>query len=451
MRAALDGITHRRADCSGRGQAIALMMREALETPDRTAALVCLTGCWRGVSQSASRAEITVDDSPAGRSPRHRGAFLDLVAAAVGSHFAPADVMALLKHPLTRLGLPVRDARRAARTLQLAAMRTIYLGEGQAGSRTISARRGRGRVRRERAAAPVACRLGAAADLVTRLRAAMEPMTVLMSASAPAPLHALVTAHRAAAEAIARGADDSAPALLWQGEDGEEADRLLASLADDALPAPDIDAADYPDFYRTLATSVTVRPRVAVHPRLSIWGPYEARLQQPDLVILGSLNEGTWPAAADPGAWLNRPMRAKLGLPAPEEAIGRAAHDLTGLLGAREVVLTRANRVDGAPTVPSRWLMRIDALLGGLGLSDALAAKRPWLAWARARDGAAAQSRPFRHRAAAHPASSPAAAQRVDIELWITVPTASTRHILGLRRCPRSARHRGRGRRDHHP
>ena len=97
-----------------------------------------------------------------------------------------------------------------------------------------------------------------------------------------------------------------------------------------------------------------------MHPRISIWGPFEARLQQPDVLIVGSLNEGTWPEAAEPGAWLNRPMRSELGLPSPEEEIGRAAHDFVSLLGAETVYLTRAEKVDGVPTVPSRWLMRAD-------------------------------------------------------------------------------------------
>ena len=85
------------------------------------------------------------------------------------------------------------------------------------------------------------------------------------------------------------------------------------------------------------------------------------------MVILGSLNEGTWPQAADPGPWLNRPMRATLGLPAPEERIGDAAHIFTSLLGVGQVYLTRAAKIDGVPTVPSRWLLRLQALLAGLG------------------------------------------------------------------------------------
>lgn len=446
LRNALEGVTRVDAPTGAdEAEVIALMMREAVEKPGRTAALVSPDRLLaRRVAIRLESWGITVDDS-AGRplAKTTHGAFLELAATVVANRFAPADVMALLKHPLTRLGLPVRDARRAARTLELAAVRTIYLGDGLDG---LAANLERARqetldeTRRDRAAR----RLWDedwqnADDLVRRLRAAMEPLTLLMDAGAPCALQTLAAAHRAVAEALARAPDDDTQTRLWQDEDGEAADRLLASLDDESLPAPQIAPVDYPDFYRTLATAEPVRPRVAVHPRLSIWGPYEARLQQPDLVILGSLNEGTWPTATDPGAWLNRPMRATLGLPSPEEAIGRAAQDITGLFGAREVVLTRAGRVDGAPTVPSRWLMRIDALLGGMDLTDALRREdQPWLAWARARDAAASTPKPV-----TAPEPRPALTLRPRqlsvsaIELWIGNPYGLyARYILGLEPLP---------------
>ncbi len=97
---------------------------------------------------------------------------------------------------------------------------------------------------------------------------------------------------------------------------------FFAELLKPDTPDVEIRAADYADLYATLFARENVRERTAVHPRVAIWGPFEARLQQPDILILGSLNEGTWPEAAEPGAWLNRPMRRDLGLPAPEEEIG---------------------------------------------------------------------------------------------------------------------------------
>ena len=439
--AALAGISRIDAPNSAdEAEVIALMMREALETPGRTAALVSPDRLLaRRVAIRLQSWGITVDDSagrPLAKTPH--GAFLDLIAQTIATRFAPATVMALLKHPLTRLGLPVRDIRRAARFLELAALRTIYFGEGLDGIEASLARAKRDTLdgsRRDRAVR----RLwdpdwDAAQHLIMRLRDATAPLTSLAGDNGPQELHVLTRAHRVAADALAAPGDDTSPSRLWQDEDGEEADRLLAALDDESLTAPPIPLADYAEFYRALAGNVTVRPRVAVHPRLSIWGPYEARLQQPDLVILGALNEGTWPKAADPGAWLNRPMRAKLGLPSPEVAIGRAALDVTGLLGAGEVVLSRASRVDGAPTVPSRWLMRIDALLGGMGLADVLRPTKPWLGWARARDARISAAEPIRA-----PEPRPALALRPrklsasDIERWIRNPYSLYAHrILSL-------------------
>ncbi|WP_163310878.1 hypothetical protein, partial [Enterobacter kobei] len=48
----------------------------------------------------------------------------------------------------------------------------------------------------------------------------------------------------------------------------------------------------------------------------------------------------------------------------PERRIGLAAHDFCQLLGNRRVVLSRAAKSGGVPTVRSRWLQRLAAVLG---------------------------------------------------------------------------------------
>ncbi len=131
-----------------------------------------------------------------------------------------------------------------------------------------------------------------------------------------------------------------------------------------------------------------VRPRASAHPRLFIWGPLEARLQQPDVVILGSLNEGVWPRPQESGPWLSRPMREALGLPAPEQLTGRSAHDFAQALGAETVYLTRALKVEGVPTVASRWLQRLLALVEAAELGQRIAPDQPFVEWARERDRA---------------------------------------------------------------
>jgi RecB family exonuclease len=107
-----------------------------------------------------------------------------------------------------------------------------------------------------------------------------------------------------------------------------------------------------------------------------IWGTQEARVQGADLVILGGLNEGIWPAAPRPDPWLSRPMRERLGLPSQDREIGLSAHDFLQGAARSEVILTRARKIEGTPTVASRWLIRLENLLGGLGEGAALAAMR---------------------------------------------------------------------------
>ena len=446
VRSALEGVSLIEAPTAqDEAEVIALILREALETPDRTAALVTPNRTLaRRVAHRLEHWSILVDDS-AGRPLRKTppGAFLDLVAETFARDFEPATVMALLKHPLTRLGLPAGEARKAARALELIAFRTDYLGRGLDGFEQAIERafaQVAARSRRQQAVARLReSDWDAARDLLGRLRLAYGPLIDLAARHGDQPLAEFVRAHVEAAEELARLPDEDTASRspLWQGEAGEAAAALLTGLLDPMLSAPAISARDYPDFYRSLAADVNVRQAHPTHPRLFIWGPLEARLQCPDVVVIGGLNEGTWPETSDTGPWVNRPMRAQMGLPQPEERIGHAAHDFSQLLGAPTVYLTRAEKVDGAPTVPSRWLLRIKALLDGLGLRDALAPDRPWLGWARAKElttpvpriGPPSPCPPVELR--------PRRLSVSDIERWITNPYAIfARHILRLEPLP---------------
>lgn len=367
-------------------EAIALVLRSAVETPGKTAALVTPDRTLaRRVAARLRRYELAVDDS-AGVPVAHTvpGAFLDLLLGAVETNFAPPELMALLKHPLALLGRAPAEARSAARALERGAFRGVYVGEGIEGARA-ALRAGTSEDRR----GPLVLsekEHEAALRLVDDLEAAFAPLAALAAETLPQPASRLAEAHAAVAEALARDATGS-PSGLWQGEAGEALSVLLAELID-AGRAVALAADEYPAFYRSLVAGEVVRPRAGLHPRLFIWGPLEARLQQPDLVVLGSLNEGVWPRPEEAGPWLSRPMRASLGLTPPERRIGLSAHDFAQALGANEVFLTRALKVDGVPTVPSRWLQRLLALVKAAGLEAKLAPAGRWVAWARERDTA---------------------------------------------------------------
>ena len=399
MKEALTGVSLIEApSAQDEAEAIALILRDAIEVPGRTAALVSPDRLLaRRVAIRLQTWGIRVDDS-AGRPfvKTVPGTFLNLTIDAVRNGFAPAELMALLKHPLCRLGFEPFDIRRFGRALELAAFRAPYLGRGIEGVRAALANAERAKAEDERQH-PAVRRLwqedwDGARTHVDRLYAACAPLVAVYAKPRDRSLKEMAAAHIATAEALAalpaptdEGGDVPANPL-WQGEAGEAANTFFTGLLDENMPPLKIAANDYGDLYRGLLARENVRERTPVHPRLSIWGPFEARLQQPDVLILGSLNEGTWPEAAEPGAWLNRPMRTALGLPSPEEDIGRSAHDFISFLGAERVYMTRAEKIKGVPTVPSRWLMRLKALLNGLDLVDALAPDQPWLGWARARD-----------------------------------------------------------------
>src|SRR4029078_13612536 len=211
---------------------------------------------------------------------------LDLVLGAFEKDFAPPELMALLKHPLALLGSRPEQARATAPALERGAFRDVYVGQALAGARAAledaQEERKRGR-------------LGpgehqAALRLVADLEAAFAPLTELARGDLPSPASRLAEAHAAVAEKLARDAGGSSSGL-WQGDAGEALSVLLAELID-AGHGLTLGAADYPPFHRSLIAGEVVRARFPLHSRLFIWGPLEARLQQPDVVILGSLNEG---------------------------------------------------------------------------------------------------------------------------------------------------------------
>ncbi len=393
----------------------------ALATPDRQLA--------RRVTAQLRRWRIEIDDS-AGQdlSQSTPGAFLLLLSAAATHGWAPIPLLGLLKHPLVAAGKPIGQLRRWARRLDRDLLRGPRPAPGWEGiEQAIAAKLTRAELSARRAAI-------LRGDL-PRLRAATA---ALGDWERPHPPAARMRRLIEAAEALAASDTETGAERLWRGEAGE----ALADFVHDALQSfaglGPVGAMDFSALLMELLSGVPVRPRFGKHPRLYIWGPLEARLQQPDLLILGGLNEGTWPAETAIDPWLNRPMRKQFGLPLPERKIGLAAHDFQQAMGAGRVLLTRAARVAGAPTVPSRWLLRLDAFLRccgtGLPVLESGGERTRERNWARSLDRPAGAATPC-----ARPAPRPGAKRRPDklsvtqIELWRRNPYAVyARHILGL-------------------
>ncbi|QQS11227.1 MAG: double-strand break repair protein AddB [Rhodospirillales bacterium] len=344
-----------RVDCATSQQeavVVAMAPREALERPGRTAALVTPDrDLARRVAVELRRWDIRIDDSagaPLAESPP--GAFLRLVARLAAGDFAPLDLLAVLKHPLAALKLPRGRALAAVRRLDRLALRGPKPDPGLDAIAAIA----------EAETAKRPADRAALRDLIARLRTALAAVRnrPAEAIAATARLDALARA----AEALAATDTETGAERLWRGDAGEALANAVVAWRDALGELPDVTLAEIPALLDQLLDGIVVRPRHGGHPRLAILGPLEARLQRADLLVLGGLNEGVWPPAVDTGPWLNRPMRDKLGLPRPERRVGLAAHDFAQAFAASEVLLTRADRVGGAPTVASRWLARLDAL-----------------------------------------------------------------------------------------
>ncbi len=360
-------------------QAIALALRQVLETPERTAALVTPDRALaRRVAAHCARWGIAVDDS-AGQplSILPPGTLLLALADAAAQRFAPLPLLTLLKHPLV---MP------EARTEWLDGAR--LLDRALRGPRPAPDLAGIDRHLTEQEGRDAPIRKAAEAWWPTA-KALLAPLEAAFGAGTQ-PIPALLAALREAAQAL--GGD-----RLWSRAEGRAAATLLDDLEREAVDGPQrAEPGTLAPMLRTLMDGIAVRPPQGGHPRLAILGQLEARLQTADLMILSGLNEGVWPSLPAPDPWLAPRIRAELDLPGLERRIGLAAHDLAGALGAPEVLLTRARRDATAPTIASRFWLRLEALSGGLDRAPDLAA------WLHAIDN------PGAHEPADRPAPQPA-------------------------------------------
>jgi ATP-dependent helicase/nuclease subunit B len=328
-------------DSAAEAQAIALALRETLETPGRTAALVTPDRQLAGrVSALLRRWGIQADDT-AGKplSQAAAGTLLLAIVSAAAEEFAPVPLLALLKHPLVGGDGPERaEWLEQVRRLDLALR----------GPRPAGGIEGLDRRFAEKDAVRA---WSAVRDRIAPLDGLLTP---------PMPLSHL-------ADSLARAATDLAGDAAWRGADGRLSAELLAELqASDAAGQLTVTAEDSVPLLRQLLEARAVRAPYGGHPRIFIWGLLEARLQRADLVVLGGLNEGVWPSLPAPDPWLPPKVRAALGMSTLEFRIGLTAHDFASALGAPQVLITRAKRDSRTPTIASRFLLRLDALSGGL-------------------------------------------------------------------------------------
>lgn len=379
LRAALDGVcVIEAANEREEALAIAVCLREALEDETRITALVTPDRALaRRVRAEMLRWDVEIDDTG--------GVSLGLTQAGTLASLLlklldATSWAALLSHPLATFGLE-SQAPDLARLFEVGVLRS---GARVGGRWRPEVDRAREAAQR-RDAHPRQKAISEEQwlqleDFADRLDAALAP---LQSLKGRAPLSRWLEAHRQAI-VLTTGSDILAP-----GEDGEALAALFDDLSGAASARYVFDLEAYTTFFDALVGERVLRNAESGHPRLKILGLLEARLFGATRVVLAGLDETVWPPEAPSSSLLSRPMREKLGLSSIDRRIGQTAHDFCQALGAQEVIITRARKRGGVPTIPSRFLQRMEALAGAEIFDDLRVRGARWLDFARRLDQSA--------------------------------------------------------------
>lgn len=343
-------------DMRQEAKTIALIMRQTLETPEKTAALITLDrNLSRRVVSELRRWGIVADDSagqPLSLTPI--GIYLRLIGEVIVKDTMTARI-ALMKHPFTACGQSYGDFNQRIRHLELALRSAKELSAEQI-------------------------------ELLEDFEARLQPLKELYQ-NPTADIKAVLSAHIRTAEALADTDIKSGDKIIWKKDSGRAAAQFFANFITKCDIMQSVAPNDYLPFLVTMLSEQNVRVRYGMHPRIKILGPIEARLTAYDVTIIGGVNEGTWPKAPHSDMWMSRPMKSKFGMPQAERSIGVLAADFAHLLNAPEVYLTRAQKADGAPTNKSRWWLRMETVLDAVFAADkkayAFIYHQPYSSWAK--------------------------------------------------------------------
>lgn len=391
---------------------ISVLLRETLEYPGKTAALVTNDRTLaRRVCSIMKRFDVNIDDS-AGIALIETpvASFLQLVAETATNGMSAIKLVSLLKHPLTKAGMERIECLESAREFEMSVLRKSVAGYDwyAASENTLSDN---------------------VKILIENIRRIFAPFVELLNSlqSEACSLQLVISSHLQCAEELAGGS-------LWDAQESETISGLLSEVqAASCTSSISGSGTVYEELFKILFAGKVYRPKYGLHPRLKILSPIEARMQSFNRIILGGLNEGSWPGSLTPDPWLNRQMRETVGLPPIERSIGLASHDFFILANSPEVYLTRSKKVNGSPATPSRWMIKLDVLLARFSAQEELD-RHDWCAIAGLLDIpdeikviSAPEPRPPLH-------ARPTTLSVTNVETWLRNPYAIyASYILRLR------------------
>jgi len=113
--------------------------------------------------------------------------------------------------------------------------------------------------------------------------------------------------------------------------------------------------------FQTLFAQISFFEKSDALAPIQILSPLEARLLNYDLVIIASLNEGSFPQIESEN-WLGKKIRKDLEIDRTLKKIGQNAYDFCNYLSNKSVILTRCKSNNGAVLIESPFLLKFKTL-----------------------------------------------------------------------------------------
>ena len=318
---------------------IAIIMRQTLEQKNKNCALISNDrNLCKMVKSVLEKWEIAVDDS-------HNNNLADSqivnyflgIAALFENDFNSINLLSILKNPITKI-----DSK-DLQNFELEILRKI---SGKKDLEFLNKKLNQ--------------------NWFSNLKSSLEPLSNLFKKE-KASLENLIKTNIKCAEELSENS-------FYELEGASEFITFIEDiLSEEIAKSFLINTKNYSDFIKGLMANYKfVKEEENFHPRLHILSSVEARLMNYDLVIVSGLNDGEFPNNNSANAWLGRKICSDLGLSDYNKKIGISAYDFSNYLGNKEVIVTRSFNKNNSPTIKSRFLLKLEAVLQATKLYEQL-------------------------------------------------------------------------------
>jgi ATP-dependent helicase/nuclease subunit B len=346
-------------------QSIALILRETLETPNKTAGLICNNpNLILRIKNELLKWDININDySGENLYYSTQAKLFLLVGEVIANNFEFNTLLALLKNPFVKFNMPRSKLAYLSQHLDKLIFRQPNNDNSLSAIKNLIA---------EQKNNPKFHYLNQILEELNNFIITIENTFESLLKIANNPIDNKInvadtlTKHIAIVEKISLNDDKKSDA--WTYQEGKTLSLLLANLLEETQELEPIYFNEYLKIITDIIKSQEITQIYNKHPRLFIYGSLQSTGISHDLMILSNVNEEEIPMKTSSNIWLNKYLMNSIGLIDDDYTIGLDAQLFSQVLGAKETILIRSEKNKGNLTSPNRWLLKIQTTLKAYGI-----------------------------------------------------------------------------------